>query len=303
MDKTLTNYLTDPTYDNKYCYLLIDMLGYVSEISPLHLDNIKENVKSDQIAIIARPELAYDLNACPHLIVIKAPNEKLNNKLVRASVGIVIREHLFTKNYICGWIVSEFPPQVLAQKCLDFGSQCGRLFNLPFLTFYEPFRMQLLQDCNGFFPHWLPSIINWCDSYFYADVSQTIRTIQPIRDFDPMDRVLTEEEKYYQQQAKNLLALYKAWNNIYLKLNKTTVSGNKAQLVKFCQYSYQARTLGINDVKDHDIFVLLSMKYGSLLNNEEIKNAILASQDEPGTLAERLKQIDIAKFVASSNKN
>lgn len=276
---------------SKYCYLLLDPLGYVSEINPLHIDSIKERVKLNHVSIIARPELAYNLNSCPHLICIKEPNGEVDTELLKASIGVVQREHLFTKNYVCGWIVSDIPPDELANKCLIFGASYAKLFNMPFLAFYEPFRMQLLQDCNSFFPRFIESIIDWCDSYSYVDVSKELRIVTPTKNIDPLDRIISEEGKYYQHQAKNLLSLFRTWNNIRQRIDKTATPESKEQLIKMCEYSYQAASIGITNMKDNDIYVLLSMQHGSLLRNNKIKQMILESKDEPGELAQKLRNV------------
>lgn len=289
--------LFDGKYHTYYRYLLLDLLGSVGTYSSLSLSSLSESFSAFDIAVINRPELAHSKNNCPHLICIGRPNQNVHADLMQTSLDDSLYEVLYSKRYISGWLVSEHPPEIVAEQILDTGLKLGQHLNRGFVPFYEPFRMQLLQDGNEACPKWLPNVLGNFEYYAYCDIYKKIREIIPQTVITNHDYIfITDDAKFYEKEAKSLFFLYLTWHDIQLK------KGNgieKNEIMALFQFYYQAaKKWALSNTNDRFIYAIDSLKYGQLTTNPTLKQAILAARDDPGSLSTLFSSIPENEFLA-----
>lgn len=296
MNNQILSLFQDNKHQTCYRYILLDMLGRVSELSYLYIKELKESIAPQNIAVIKRPELAHNLSKCPHLICIAEPNEPLNQKLLLDSLNQALHEQLFNKHYVCGWLASELPPDELAEQLMEVGILMGRLFNSPFIPFYEPFRMQIFDDMNTACPEWLMLSLNSLVSYSYIDVTNKLRTLKKSQNESVSENVfISEELKFYQQESKHLFNLYLGWYEINERKHIVLQQYDFIEVLLCYRRSWR---LGLTDTTDRFAYVYDTLKYGELEKNEEIYRAIREAIQEPGTLVKRLSSIDESYFLS-----
>ncbi|MBC9131521.1 hypothetical protein JMI89_10055 [Frischella sp. Ac48] len=301
MEQQLLNILANDNSSRQYRYLLIDGLTTVSEIDFIALDNIQALLGEQAIATVIRPDISHDLNSCPKLITIAKPNQELDKRLLHFSVVQAQNERLSTKSYVCGWMVSQYPPEIITEQMVNIGKQLSKYCAMGFVPFYEPFRMQLLQEGNAICPEFIADMLNMFLNYCYPTIQNTLRNIKQLN-YKPknIDLFMVEEAKFYQQEAKQLFFLYLAQYEIYQEIKKDT---NQISLLELAEYYRDAWQYGLQAVNDRFIFALMSYRYGNhLLSNIELKSAVEAAVLEPGSLSDRFKAIDKGVFLSLVKK-
>ncbi|WP_392563731.1 hypothetical protein RHO13_10725 [Orbus wheelerorum] len=258
-----------------YRYLLLDMLGDVNELSILHPSLLKEQFAKEHIIPIARPELNYDLSSCPHLICLALPNQSINFEYIQNSYIEAMQERLFTKRYVCSWLVSELAPTEMADAILQNGINLGLLVNKPFIPFYEPFLLQLLQDDNHIQVGWLKKYLPFAKHYFYLDVSAKLRDATYQQDENLSEWVfLSDSIPFNLRENKNIFYLYAEYVDILSDEGKTADDRTLSQLLGY----YQKSTKRLSNLSDCYLFTIYCMRYGDLSNNSSVL-AILKRYD------------------------
>ncbi|WP_392563380.1 hypothetical protein RHO13_08105 [Orbus wheelerorum] len=278
--------------DNKkyYRYLLLDMLGVTSELSNIYSQALKDSSPTSDIAIIKRPELLHDLSSCPHLICIGKPNQDINEELLSSSIWQVEDDFLTTKQYVCGWIVSEKSTDELAKSLCDIGIKLGTLLSMRFIAFYEPFRLQLLQQSHPTAPNWLGSLFPTKTKYYYCDLQQTLQEISAEDNWHFSQLFFDHKISFFQKESVKLFKLYTLWHDIKQQ-QKHTVNANEFTLMM--SYYVSACLLGLTHAEDRAIFVFFAMQYGDLLQSQHIKMIVEeVALNFPGELSMRFREID-----------
>ncbi|MFQ1019371.1 hypothetical protein ACGH6R_06110 [Gilliamella sp. CG13] len=273
-----------------YRYLLLDMLGITSELSKLYLPSLKQQLPQKDIAVVERPGLLHELSSCPHLICIGYPNKDINTDLLHSSLLQMNLDFLTTKSYVCGWLVTHQSIDEMAEWIPKAGLMSGQLCDMRFLPFYEPFRMQLLQDTNLTDLDWINVLFPLGLTYYYVDIQKKVRAIQANKESKLLPSKIDPKIVFCQNESANLFNLYINWYDIKEQTN-STVGDN--DLINIIEYYYESSLLGLQDIKDRTIYVFYSMLYGNLKQHEHIKNIINdVIFNAPGTLAEQFLAIE-----------
>lgn len=296
MKQQLINLLNSESNQQYYRYLLLDPLVAVSELDFISLNNIKDHYGEQAVTPVIRTDLAYDLDACPQLVILGKPEQPIEQRLLKFSLREAESELLQSKRYVCSWLVSQHPPNIIAQMLTDIGKYLTQFIGTKFVPFYEPFRMQLLHQGNMICTEFLADVFSSLISYSYLTINKTISTINRLNyKPDSYSIFLSEEAKFYQQHIKVIFDIYLSQVRIYTKLGKDVTEINLIQLAsiyqKACQY-------GLTDLNDQKIFVLMSLRYGDLLSVSKIKEAIDQAKQDKGSLSERFQAIDRQQFLS-----
>jgi hypothetical protein len=293
MEKQLLTLLDNENSQQQYRYLLLDTLTSVSEIDLITINNIKEILGEEAVTTVIRPELAHDLASCPKLITLAKPQQSLQKRLLHFSVIEAKAEILQSKRYVCGWLVSTLPPDVIAEQIVNIGRFIAKQCQMSFIPFYEPFRLELLQESNRICPEWLAEALNCFTYYCYPTVERTVNVIENINyKMDSFNIFLVEEAKFYQKEIKSIYALYIAWHD----LTEYSAQAHHKTLYDIAAIYYQSYQLGLTAINDRHIYTLMSLRYGKLTQNAQLKTAIETARSEPGTLSEQFKQLDKRVF-------
>lgn len=273
-----------------YRYILLDMLGAVSELNDLYLEALKSELSPMDLQPVKRPELIHDLDSCPHLVCIGKPNQDINAALVTQSFWVAEADHWASKPYVCGWIASELAIDELSEQLVSIGEQLGELLSMRFVPFYEPFRLEIFQACSGK-SDGLASLLKKGLGYFYLDSHQSLSALPFGSSHQADDRDLVGQNLgFFQRHRADLFQLYHMWYEINQQQQKPLAADALKNLLT---YYWLAHQLLLTDRQDKNIFVLFSMQYGDLMRSEVLKAIIkTVIQHEPGQLAARFKLVD-----------
>lgn len=277
-------------------YLLIDGLASVSGLNSLHIKQLKTKFGEKSISAVLRPEIAYIPESCPQLFLLAEAGQLVDQELVEQSVNLALTEYLYSKKYICGWISSECELDVLSENIVSIGSALGSSLDVkPFIPFYEPIRLQLLQEANFICPDWLSTVLRVMNSYYYLTVDMQLKEVTRASYTSELQNLfITEETKYYQTHAKKINHLYIGWGT-YCKDNQKVV--NSGDLLKLANLYQQANLLGLTNTQDNFVYSLNTMEYGNLLDNEALLAEIKAAVEDQGSLARRFYKLDDKFFL------
>lgn len=279
----------------KYRYLLIDNLASISELDFMHLDNMTERLGSNAITTVLRPDLAHSPEACPQLLNIAKPHRALDDKIIHYSVIQATLELMRTKRYICSWFVSEQPAEVVAELLVQVGIFIGQRCQLSFLPFHEPFRFQLLHESNQISALWLPSILNFSDSYYYLDLQGQLKQLKRP---DPLpagiDLFMSEPAQLYQKNARHLFQLYLSWQRYCQQVGQ---SSDENTLMRVANAYLNASRQGLKHSGDRALFTLMTLRYGDLSSHQRLQQAIDNAINAPGSLADEFKLVDKSSFL------
>lgn len=285
----------------QYRYLLIDNLAAISELDIIYLDNITDMLGEQCVTTVLRPDLSHDLLVCPKLITIGKPHRIIEERLVRFSLVQALDELNHDKRYVCSWIVSEYPPEIIAEQIVQIGNILADRCDMKYLPFYEPFRMQLLEESNQISQEWLPTILGFCCHYVYMSAFSELNVINPLEQrTSTIEIFMAEKTKFNQKEAWGIFRLFGAWMT-YCK--KTDKSVSKCSLMNVANAYLYAYEQGLSDLKDKFIFGLMTLKYGDLMTNSILSSAVIDAQQDPGSLIERFKEIDTQEFHALATLN
>ncbi|WP_392563372.1 hypothetical protein RHO13_08065 [Orbus wheelerorum] len=286
----LSALLNSDEHRRSYRYLLLDMLGVSSELSDIYPEALRDTLSSEEFSPIKRPELQHDLASCPHLICLAKPNHDVNHSLLFASQWQASDDFLVTKQYVCGWIVSEQPIEELAQSLLSIGQKLGALLSMRFFPFYEPFRIQLLQDSHLSYSNWIEDFLPQNTHYYYMDITQSIRQVNSVNRYHSPKYFLDYTIGFFQRESTSLFRLYVSWYDLNQKQGREVKLDALSIMMK---YYLDANVIGLSNAEDRTLFVLFSMQYGNLTQNPILKDIIDdVALNAQGTLAKRLRQVE-----------
>lgn len=296
MKQQLINLLNSESNQQYYRYLLLDPLVAVSELEFISLNTIKDHYGEQAVTPVIRTDLAYDLDACPQLVILGNPGQPIEQRLLKFSLREAENELLQSKRYVCSWLVSQHPPNIIAQMLTGIGKYLTQFIGTKFVPFYEPFRMQLLHQGNIICNEFLADVFSCLISYSYLTINKTISTINRLN-YKPNSYsiFLSQEAKFYQQHIKVIFDIYLTQVRVYKKLGKDVTQIDLIQLANTYQKACQN---GLTDSNDQRTFVLMSLRYGDLLSVSKIKEAIDQAKQDKGSLAERFRAIDRQQFLS-----
>lgn len=293
MEQELRSILDNESNRKQYRYLLIDKLVSVSRLEILDLDNLTELLGEQSVTTVVRPDLSHDLNACPKLITLANPNDKIDDKLLHWTIKQSAKESMLNKRYVCFWAASELAPNEISEKIVEIGLKLGELMNLRFVPFYEPFRMQLLNDANLICPDWLSHVLACFSVYSYTTFTHQMRYVLPLSyTATALDLFLTEETKFFQKESLKLYHLSLAWHNLCHKQNREITDSDILKLFYFYQ---QGWIYGLTHNNDLFNYALIMMKYADKLNSDQISKGISIAKDDPGSLEHYFRTMTLSQ--------
>lgn len=133
-----------------YRYLLLDPLKPVSRVNPLHASRLRAFLGNDAVMVVQRADLAHSPQHCPLLVCLASPGRSVDPELLRTSVSYSRNEVGHDKRYVCGWLTSQQPTNIVANVLAERCSQSGQLIvDQQILPFFEPLRFELLHATKG----------------------------------------------------------------------------------------------------------------------------------------------------------
>ena len=147
---------------NDYLYLLLDPMAECTPEDPLSIVSLMQVLGEQAITRVLRPDLAHTAEACPALVQLAAPGEAPATALLESSERYAHEDAGYKKRYVCGWLLSECPPETLvehlAARCLDVAPAATQSVS----PWFEPLRLELLAASVGnTFPDLLWPIRRW----------------------------------------------------------------------------------------------------------------------------------------------
>lgn len=131
-----------------YLYLLVDGLADCALDHPLSVPSLSRSLGNAAITRVLRPDLSHTPEACPALIQLAKPGESPALHYLELSADYSSRDLGYHKRYICGWLLSPQPLDVIAAhiaaRCHTTSpgdEQCS--------AWFEPLRLELLLGSMG----------------------------------------------------------------------------------------------------------------------------------------------------------
>lgn len=135
--------------ENDYVYLLVDALAECNQAHPLSVASLIHDLGEDAVARVLRPDLAHTPVACPALVRLAAPGVEPQRRFLELSALYAKEDLAYSKRYVCGWLLSPEPLEVVAQhiaaQCRITSSSANKA-NTPW---FEPLRLELLAAALG----------------------------------------------------------------------------------------------------------------------------------------------------------
>ena len=126
-----------------YLYLLVDGQAECARGHPLSVPSLIESLGDAAVTRVLRPDIAHEPDRCPALIQLAAPGEMVSPHYLELSADYAAWDLVYNERYICGWLVSPQPLEVIAShiaaRCHTTASEDGRPS-----PWFEPLRMELL---------------------------------------------------------------------------------------------------------------------------------------------------------------
>jgi hypothetical protein len=282
---------------NKYRYLLVDNLVALNSINPLSHDSLVDQFGEDKLfgeqklTQVLRTDLDYDPSICPTLIKLAEPNEFLDSPILGDISEQAEIECFWSKRYICAYIVSPLKPSILAKQLITIGNNIAKILQQPYYPFFEPFRMQFLQEvATNEDSAWLKSQFAQIENYYYP----SIHAGQFIH-FTADSELETQDRwsLHYCQRLKHfkmIRTLVKAWAN-----NRTQFDDQKSLplhnqvILHSTQLVEQAYQLGLTEATDILFWGLNGLRYQTAFTQHpNVLEQIAKARKEPGTFSKHV---------------
>lgn len=299
----LISELSSEHYQHRYRYLLFDRLGVVSELSSIFDETLLETMPSDRLAVVKRPDLAHELSVCPLIVCIAKPHEPLDEKLLSTAVMQIKKEYLTKNQYVCGFITSVLTPEQLAEEFIKTYYRAGNALNKKFLTFYEPFRLDVIRHSYTQPDQHLGLLLPAETSYSFIDTDCEVYTFESIdyqSDFDFELRFTNQLLHYNQLNQFELYRIAVILTDLYEEYDKPQPQKLLSQIIN---YFYDHNGTKLKNPTDRRVYVLFCIIYGQLTQNEKLTaiiNDVIDNEEMQGELGTLLIQ---EKQALSSLKN
>lgn len=142
-DTAITDFFKVNQSPQDYAYVLLDPLAEKS-LEPVPLIDVLENeLGSDAITLVMRPDYSHDPRSCPALVCLAEPGEAPAAHLVAMTEAQLKADAQRPKRSICGWLVSAQPPDVIAAHLLSLCMLPTGPGTTQFYPIFEPLRLEL----------------------------------------------------------------------------------------------------------------------------------------------------------------
>lgn len=185
-------------------YLLVNPLGNYPKNDQLSIASLVDSLGSDAITRVARADLDHTPGQWPVLIRVAAPGDASTEHL-QLSGAHASRERFANKHYICGWLLSAQPAEIISQHLVQ---QCQALQltgERALAPWYEPIRLALLGTAMKNVGELLGPIRMWS----YPNLWGGITTLETRPTSRPL--VVPELAKEVQRFAPQITQLLAAW--------------------------------------------------------------------------------------------
>ncbi|MBF8720369.1 MULTISPECIES: hypothetical protein [Pseudomonas] len=158
---------------NEYLYLVLDPLADCDPEHPLSISMLCQALGSEAIELISRPDLTQLPTEWPALVQLAAPGQVTTGHL-SLSVAQAMAEITFDKRYICGWLVSEQPPAIVAKHLAEQGRALKPTVGQAIAPWFEPARLELLAAAMDNVSGLLWPIRAWFYPTLHGDLQQIV---------------------------------------------------------------------------------------------------------------------------------
>ena len=146
--ESVTNFAEQYRDPDDYIYLLVDGQAECALDHPLSVSSLSKTLGADAVTRVPRPDLCHTPALCPALIQLAAPGEGVSRHYLELSADYAARDLGYNQRYICGWLASAQPLEViashLAAQCHTTAAEDGRPS-----PWFEPLRLELLIGAMG----------------------------------------------------------------------------------------------------------------------------------------------------------
>ena len=126
-----------------YLYLLVDGQAECALDHPLSVPSLTRSLGDAAVTRVLRPDIAHEPDRCPALVQLAGPGEPASRRYLELSADYAAWDVGFNERYICGWLVSPRPLEVIAShiamRCETTADEAGAPS-----PWFEPVRMELL---------------------------------------------------------------------------------------------------------------------------------------------------------------
>lgn len=140
---TVTYFLERYRQPDDYLYLLVDGLAECAPEHPLSVPSLLQSLGEAAVTRVLRPDLAHTPDACPALVQLARPGESPALHHLEWSAQHVSMDSGYHKRYVCGWLLSPQPLEVIAShiaaRCHITAAEDGSPS-----PWFEPLRLELL---------------------------------------------------------------------------------------------------------------------------------------------------------------
>ncbi|MDR6396908.1 hypothetical protein [Herbaspirillum seropedicae] len=166
-------------YPRSYIHLLLDGNHPCEEDDPLHFRRLPAREIPAKPVTVTRADFSHEPAICPALVTLYAPGDRgyPDEALLDLSIAHAWRRRASVNgSYVCGWLVSESPAEILAphiaSACELFDLQLGRKRVLPL---FEPHRLALVAEAGKdvFLRRWLGPVSHW----LWLDLNGSLRSL------------------------------------------------------------------------------------------------------------------------------
>ena len=126
-----------------YFYLLVDGQAECALNHPLSVTSLTESLGAAAITRVLRPDLAHSPERCPALIQLAVPGEGVLKRYLELSADYADWDATYNERYICGWLISQQPPAVIASHIVARCDTTADEADVP-SPWFEPLRLELL---------------------------------------------------------------------------------------------------------------------------------------------------------------
>lgn len=146
--KSITHFAEQTRNPDDYLYLLVDGQAECALDHPLSVPSLIESLGASAVTRVLRPDLSHSPDCCPALIQLAAPGEEVAPHYLELSARYAEWDLGYNQRYICGWLASEQPLEVIAShiatRCETTADEDG--WPSPW---FEPLRLELLIGAMG----------------------------------------------------------------------------------------------------------------------------------------------------------
>ena len=112
--ESITNFAGQYRKAHDYLYLLVDGQAECALGHPLSVPSLIESLGASAVTRVLRPDLSHTPESCPALIQLAAPGEEVSPHYLELSTDYAEWDLGYNQRYICGWLASEQPLEVIA---------------------------------------------------------------------------------------------------------------------------------------------------------------------------------------------